>query len=501
VLPAGSEGDILYHDGTSWVVLAAPAWDAVLHFDFTGTGLPEWIQTIEDCPTTTTTTAAPTTTTAATTTTTEAPTTTTAGTTSTTEATTSTTAGTTSTTEAPTTTTAAPTTTTPVPTTTTTEEPTTTTAATTSTTEATTSTTAAPTTTTTEEPTTTTAATTSTTAEPTTTTAAPTTTTHGGEDCWYHDCDSTDVGLGDDKFTAFTKTGDAEYDADSTYKYEGSASLRYLTLDTAGVAFGQKTLVDPFALGSLVHFHGHFMQNDDVTPASTPSNFVIPSGNVSVLSISNAASGEVILLMLNTDNGATGKRLGIYSSIGTDTDFAADGPAPGTWAEIDLYVYVSNAQGFVKLYLNTVLVAELTGIDTSPGAALNSLQTGITFKDNDASEGVVWWDALRICHDTPPTTTTTEATTTTTAAPTTTTAVTTTTTEAPTTTTAAPTTTTEAFCCEDYICEFEDEGDQTDACLSPCTAGLCTYVEHTPHIFTGCGGGMVQYWYSSDTCT
>jgi len=334
------------------------------------------------------------------------------------------------------------------------------------------------------------------------------------------------VGAGDDKFTAFTKTGDGEYDADSTYKVEGSASLRFLTLDTAGVAYGQKTLADTFALGELVHFHGYFMQNDDVTPASSPANFVIPTGGVLVWELINVGSGDGIKVYLSTDAGATGKKIIVESTLGAESDTTDDGPAPGTFNEMDIYVYVSNAQGYVKLYMDSVLVAELIGIDTYPGGSLDTLRTGVIWKSDDNSEGVVWWDALRICHDTPPTTTTTEATTTTTeatttttteepttttaattsttaepttttAATTTTTAATTTTTAEPTTTTAGTTTTTEAFCCEDRICYARDEGPQTRACLSPCTAGLCTYVQTVET----CGVDMRWYDYSSDTCT
>ena len=63
LVPPGEEGDILYHDGTAWVTLAAPAADSVLYFD-TAAGIPSWLATTDACPTTTTTTAAPTTTTA-----------------------------------------------------------------------------------------------------------------------------------------------------------------------------------------------------------------------------------------------------------------------------------------------------------------------------------------------------------------------------------------------------------------------------------------------------
>jgi len=58
LLPPGEQGDILYHDGTSWVTLAAPAADSVLYFD-TAAGIPSWLETTDACPTTTTTTAAP----------------------------------------------------------------------------------------------------------------------------------------------------------------------------------------------------------------------------------------------------------------------------------------------------------------------------------------------------------------------------------------------------------------------------------------------------------
>jgi len=75
VLPAGAEGEVLFHDGAGWARLEAPAADSVLFFN-ADTGLPEWIGVTEDCPQTTTTTQAATTTLAPTTTT-QAPTTTT----------------------------------------------------------------------------------------------------------------------------------------------------------------------------------------------------------------------------------------------------------------------------------------------------------------------------------------------------------------------------------------------------------------------------------------
>ncbi len=84
VPPAGSTGDILYHDGKCWALLEPPGFDAVLYFNHSA-GLPEWIRTSEDCPElTTTTTPSPTTeppgtTTTAPPTTTTAPTTTTGG--------------------------------------------------------------------------------------------------------------------------------------------------------------------------------------------------------------------------------------------------------------------------------------------------------------------------------------------------------------------------------------------------------------------------------------
>ena len=62
LLPVGTKGEILVHDGTNWVVLPVPGVDAIFFFDAT-LGLPRWIGTTESCPGATTTTAAATTTT------------------------------------------------------------------------------------------------------------------------------------------------------------------------------------------------------------------------------------------------------------------------------------------------------------------------------------------------------------------------------------------------------------------------------------------------------
>ena len=63
VLPTGTQGEMLVHDGTNWVVLAVPGFNAILYFDNTA-GMPWWIQITDECPPVTTTTAAATTTTA-----------------------------------------------------------------------------------------------------------------------------------------------------------------------------------------------------------------------------------------------------------------------------------------------------------------------------------------------------------------------------------------------------------------------------------------------------
>jgi len=63
VLPAGTQGEMLVHDGENWVAVAVPAVFSIWFFN-TATGMPQWIPITTDCPSVTTTTAAATTTTA-----------------------------------------------------------------------------------------------------------------------------------------------------------------------------------------------------------------------------------------------------------------------------------------------------------------------------------------------------------------------------------------------------------------------------------------------------
>ena len=63
LLPAGTQGEMLVHDGENWVAVAVPAVFSIWFFN-TATGMPQWIPITTDCPSVTTTTAAATTTTA-----------------------------------------------------------------------------------------------------------------------------------------------------------------------------------------------------------------------------------------------------------------------------------------------------------------------------------------------------------------------------------------------------------------------------------------------------
>jgi len=46
-LPDGEAGDMLYHDGTDWVILPAPSGSGISVLSHNGT-VPSWIET-EDC--------------------------------------------------------------------------------------------------------------------------------------------------------------------------------------------------------------------------------------------------------------------------------------------------------------------------------------------------------------------------------------------------------------------------------------------------------------------
>ena len=49
LLPVGTKGEMLVHDGTNWVVLNIPGVPSILYFD-TGSGMPVWIATTAACP-------------------------------------------------------------------------------------------------------------------------------------------------------------------------------------------------------------------------------------------------------------------------------------------------------------------------------------------------------------------------------------------------------------------------------------------------------------------
>ena len=64
LLPTGTKGEMLVHNGIDWVVLEVPGVPSIMYFDIVS-GLPSWIPTAVNCPgDATTTTAAATTTTA-----------------------------------------------------------------------------------------------------------------------------------------------------------------------------------------------------------------------------------------------------------------------------------------------------------------------------------------------------------------------------------------------------------------------------------------------------
>ena len=64
LLPTGTKGEMLVHNGIDWVVLEVPGVPSIMYFDIVS-GLPSWIPTSVNCPgDATTTTEAATTTTA-----------------------------------------------------------------------------------------------------------------------------------------------------------------------------------------------------------------------------------------------------------------------------------------------------------------------------------------------------------------------------------------------------------------------------------------------------
>lgn len=210
-----------------------------------------------------------------------------------------------------------------------------------------------------------------------------------------HNCETLNVGAGNDKFTSVTVTGTGAQAADAVTFYAGAASFRNLTTNGAGTSYGRKTLALTWGLNSLRHVGGRFMVNDDSSPTTSPADWTISSSSVQHLSVYESGTSKGIFFSQNNPAGATkGKIFTLSNNIDAKYSNTVDGVTAGTWVKFDLYVRVHNTAGYVQLWFDDVKVAEIVDSDTYNAAVYDRLDAGVILKGATTSIGCIWWDAL-----------------------------------------------------------------------------------------------------------
>ena len=189
------------------------------------------------------------------------------------------------------------------------------------------------------------------------------------------DCDL----LGDFDSTSITGTG--SMGTETTYQDEGAGCIWGDVNSGAGSAYGLVALAVNIGLGDYFHAAVSLWFNDDAT---------FPTGNPPDMS-DHAAPWWLIsspshlgVRMLETFDGDSAHQWELHSNAGGGSDAVVFEPGHlrSAWKRYHVYGYVHDSAGYLQLWVDGVKLAEITGIDTYPGAVYDTVAAGLIARGN-----------------------------------------------------------------------------------------------------------------------
>ena len=190
-------------------------------------------------------------------------------------------------------------------------------------------------------------------------------------------------------FDSTTITGHGAMGTESTYQAEGAGCIWGDVDLGAGEAYGVKALTTPIADGNYFHIRVSLWFNLD---ASFPTGDPMALGGwADPLRLAETVSAKLIVLRMLETKVASRHQWEVVCNSASPT--ARITPIePGwirtAWHEAHIYGFVDDSVGWLQMWSGGSMLGEVTGIDTYPGAAWNSIVLGLRGRQETADTDI-----------------------------------------------------------------------------------------------------------------